>query len=132
MKNFDKAIAQAHLDQLLKEHNIKVTDYSVSSCGYAVWKTRSIKIPKPTNIDRFGVCMHEIKHIIDGKKGTRFEQEFACDIYALEQIVKMGWDTLGWIKRTRWHSLSRIAMAVNRGYHPSKINDEIKDLLQGY
>jgi len=126
---FDKEIAERHLQKLLKEHKIKVIKWSVTSCGRAYWKKRKVKIPKPTNVDRFGVCMHEIKHIIDGKKGKRFEQEFACDMFAREQMILLGFNNgiQNWDKRTNWHCLSRIAMAVNRKMDVEKISINIKE-----
>lgn len=126
---FNKDIAEKHLNELLKSNKIKVEKYSVTSCGYANWSTRSIKIPKPTNTDRFCVALHEVKHIIDGNKGKRFEQEFYADKYAMDQAKSLGFDTSDWEKRMKWHSLSRIAMAHNRGLSLSKVNDEIKSFF---
>jgi len=124
---FDKKIAEQHLNKLLQEYNIKVVKWSVTSSGCAWWNRNEIKIPKPTNSDRFAVCMHEVKHIIDGNKGKRFEQEFACDMYAREQLIFLGFDGVEeWDKRTNWHCLSRIAMAVNRGLNVGKIGEEIR------
>ncbi len=125
---FDQKVAEAHLSKLLQEYDIKVIAWSKTSSGVAWWARGEIKIPKPTNSDRFAVCMHEIKHIIDGKKGKRFEQEFACDMYAREQLILLGFDGVEeWDKRTNWHILSRIAMAVNRGLHVNKIGKEIRE-----
>lgn len=124
---FNKAEAEARIHILMAEHNIKVRAYSTTSCGRAYWKTREIKIPKPTNVDRFCVCLHEIKHIIDGHKGKRFEQEFDCDMYALEGAEAMGYDTTDWRIRMRWHSLSRVAMAINRGLPAAKIPSRIRE-----
>lgn len=124
---FNQQIAEDHLNALLQKHNITVYGWSATSCGRAKWKKREIKIPHPTNADRFGVCMHEIKHIIDGNKGKRFEQEFACDMFAREQMILIGTGGIAeWDKRTNWHCLSRIAMAVNRGLRVNKIGLEIR------
>lgn len=130
---FNKEIAEQHLNKLLKQYKIKVVKWSTTSSGCAWVKKKEIKIPKPTNPDRFGVCCHEVKHIIDGdivngKKAKRFEQEFACDMFAREQMVLI--DTGGiaeWDNRTNWHCLSRIAMAVNRGLNINKIGKEIRE-----
>lgn len=127
---FDKVKAQNHLSKLLKQYKIKVIGYSTTSCGYARWRSREIKIPRPTNTDRFCVCMHEIKHIIDGDKGKRFEQEFDCDMYALLQAKMMAFGIKEWEKRMRWHSLSRIAMAHNRGYDISNLRSDIKSFFK--
>lgn len=128
-ESFNKELAEKHLKKLLRTYKIKVVKWSSSSCGKAYWSKQEVKIPRPTNIDRFCVCMHEIKHIIDGKTGLRFEMEFNCDKYALEQAQELKFDTCGWIKRMKWHSLSRIAMAHNRGLKTEKINDEIREFF---
>lgn len=124
---FNQEIAQQYIDNLIAQHKIKVVQYSVSSCGWANWNTREIKIPHPTNVDRFCVGIHEIKHIIDGNKGNRFQQEFDCDMFALQHAELLGMDTTLWKRRMRWHSLSRIAMAMNRKMLASKIPVYIKE-----
>lgn len=125
--SYNKEIAEGHLNELLTKYSIKVAKYSKSSCGWADWKKREVKIPDPTDVDRFCVCLHEVKHIIDGDLGYRFEQEFACDLYALREAEKLGFDTTDWKIRMRWHSLSRIAMATNRRLPVSKIPSHIKE-----
>ncbi len=115
MKDFNKKEAEEYLNDLLKKYKIKISQRSRSSCGWANWYTNEIKIPFPTDVDRFGVCLHEVKHIIDGDRGKRYQQEFWCDLYALNIIKEFGYDTSDWEKRMRWHVLSRVAMATNRG-----------------
>jgi len=124
---FDKLAAEKHLKTLLKCYKIKVVKYRTTSSGRANCKKKEIQIPHPTNADRFAVCMHEVKHILDGNVGKRFEQEFACDLFARKQMVllKMG-GIEEWDRRMAWHCLSRIAMAVNRGLKISSIPNSIK------
>lgn len=122
---FDKELANKYFNDLLKKYKIKVCGYSVTSSGWANIKKKEIKIPQPTNLDRFGVCLHEIKHIIDGDRGKRYEQEFYCDLFALDIFKELGYETEKWEQRMRWHSLSRIAMAINRGLNIRNINEEI-------
>lgn len=123
---FNKKEAQEYLDKLLKQHKIKVCGYSATSCGRAYIKKREIKIPAPTNIDRFAVCLHEVKHIIDGNNARKFEMEFNCDMFARGILVELGYDIVEWDKKTKWHSLSRIAMAHNRGLNHAAINSDIR------
>ncbi len=122
---FDRKLAEKHLNALLKKHKIGVRAWSTTSCGMAWIKKREIKIPVPTNEDRFGVCMHEICHIIDGNGKTRFEEEFWCDAFAREQMELLGFDIEEWDKRTNWHVLAAIAKAVNNGMSIKKIPAEI-------
>jgi hypothetical protein len=124
--DFDKNFAEKYIKDLLKKYKIKVYKYSVGSSGKAKYKERMVKIPEPTNVDRFGVCLHEVKHILDGGRGRSFEKEFKCDMYALEIIMGLGYDSNEWEKRMRWHTLSRIAMAHNRGLRHDRINQDIR------
>ncbi len=128
---FNQEEAQRHLDHQLKWYGIKVRKWRKTSSGCAHWKSKTIEIPKPTDPDRFGVCMHEIKHIIDGSRGTRFEQEFRCDKYAIDQMELLGFGGIeDWIMRMKWHCLSRIAMAHNRGLDHNKIGKEIREFFK--
>lgn len=126
MITFNKKDAEQYINKLLKKHKIEVYGWSATSCGRAAIKSRKIKIPKPTNVDRFAVCLHEIFHII-GRKGSKsFEKEFYCDMYARGILIELGYDVSAWDKRTKWHILSRIAMAHNRGLNHNSINSEIR------
>lgn len=127
---FDKKLAEKHLKKLLKHYNIHVYEWSKSSCGVAYCDLKRIKIPHPTSVDRFGVCMHEIKHVIDGSGKFSFEDEYNCDKYALEQIRLLGFDgEKEWILRMKFHVLSRIAMAHNRRLDHKNINTEIREFF---
>lgn len=126
---FDKKEAIQYVTALCKKHRIKVVKWSSTSCGQANKKAREIKIPSPTNVDRFAVCLHEIFHIIGRKGSSSFEKEFYCDKYALDTLVELGYATDGWIKRMKWHVLRCLAMAHNRGLNHDKINQEIRDFF---
>jgi len=129
MQPFNKKDAKQYITKLLKKHKIEVYDWSATSCGRAKIKQKKIKIPEPTNVDRFAVCLHEIFHII-GRKGSKsFEKEFYCDMYAKNILIELGYETAAWDKRTKWHILSRIAMAHNRGLNHSNINSEIREFF---
>jgi len=126
MKQFNKAEVEQHINKMLKKHNIEVYGWSSTSSGRAKVKSRKVKIPKPTNIDRFAVCLHEIFHVISKKGSKSFEKEFYCDMYALDTLKQMNLPVDRWIIRMRWHVLSRIAMAHNRGLNHANINQEIR------
>lgn len=129
LKRFDKKQAELHFNKLLKEHKIKVIGWSATSSGRAWKNKREIKVPKPTNIDRYAVCLHEIFHVISRKGSKSFEKEFYCDMYARSVLIEQGYCVIAWDKRIRWHVLSRIAMAHNRGLNHSNIKTEIRDFL---
>jgi hypothetical protein len=126
MKKFDKKHAEEHVNKLLKKHKITVKGYSTTACGRAHKKERWVKIPRPTNIDRFAVCLHEIFHIIGKNTGARFKREFECDMYARQTLIDLGYDHAEWDRRLRWHVLSRIAMAHNRKLNHEKIGQDIR------
>lgn len=127
IKQFDEKQARKRLNYYLRQYKINVIRWRMTSSGKAYVMSNRIEIPQPVNIDRFGVCMHEIKHIIDGHKGARFIEEFDCDMFARNEILAMGWDTTQWDKRMNWHSLYCIAKAHNRKYDVMKLPNEIKD-----
>ena len=116
IEKFDEKQANNILKYYLDKYNIEVLKWSVSSCGRAYWNKNAVKIPRPTDIDRFGVCMHEIKHIIDGNIKPRYVSEFRCDKFALDIIDNLGWENTLFKARMKWHVLSRVAMATNRGH----------------
>ena len=127
---FNQKQAETYLNKLIKQYKIKISERSKISCGWAIWETREIKIPYPSDIDRFGVCLHEVKHIIDGDTGKRYQQEFWCDLYALNILKEFGYNTTEWEIRMRWHILSRVAMATHRGVKvvDKEITDYYKDV----
>lgn len=120
IKNYDEKEATKIIEKYLKQYRIRVVQWSKSSCGLAYYNKDKdgywrIKVPKPTNADRFGVVMHEIYHCIDSfMTKPSYLQEFKCDKFALDILKEMNLDTSVWEKRMKWHVLSRVAMATNR------------------
>jgi len=122
IKKFDKNEATQIMNKYLKQYRIRVIQWSTSSCGFAYYKKDKdgywrIKVPVPSDADRFGVVMHEIYHCIDSFfTKPSYLQEFKCDKFALDRLKEMNLDTSVWEKRMKWHVLSRVAMATNRGH----------------
>lgn len=127
---YKKDVGMKQLQRLLKQHKVTVIAWSVTSCGYAHFKSRKVKIPTPTDIDRFCVCLHEIKHCIDGKLATRFIEEYECEKFAIETAAEFGYDVEEYTERSRRHIIVGIAKAHNRGYDVKKLPQEIKDFCQ--
>jgi hypothetical protein len=128
---FNRQIAENHLVLLLKQYGINVIKWSTTSCGRSNWKEKTIKIPHPTNTDTFCVCMHEIKHIIDGDAGKRYEQEFYADMFAIEQAELLGFETTEYRKRMKRDILISVAMAHNRKFNIDNLNADVKAFLSG-
>ena len=127
---FNRKDAFSIIKSLMNEHNITLEKWSSSSCGRAYLKQRKIKIPKPNNLDRFFVCLHEIKHIIDQRIKPSCLAEFRCDKFALDYCNKLSWTSEMVKARMRWHVLSRVAMATNRKLKlvPSEIECYYNDI----
>lgn len=112
-----------YFDQLQAEceaYGVKVREWSGGSNGLA-YKAGWVKIPKPANEDKLGVAFHEVGHVVlkhcdYGRKSLpRYIQEFEADMWKQASLTDYGLLTERVINRIRWHSLSRLAMAVNRG-----------------
>lgn len=114
------------VNQLLKKHKIKVKKWSTSSCGRAYFQTRMVKIPNPTDVDRFCVCLHEIEHILHGKKGKSYEQEYACEMFAINTAKQHGFNVTGYQERARRYIIMCIAKAHCRGLNVGNIDHQIK------
>jgi hypothetical protein len=128
LEKFNQEKAEERVNSLIKQYKIKVIARSKGSSGYAHFDKNEMKIPYPTNVDRFAVCLHEIHHIIagetqNGKKLKRYEQEFYADMYARNILEEFNYNTTEWDRRTQWQILSRVAMATNRGC--KEVNQEV-------
>ncbi len=123
-----KILAKQKLDSLLLEHGISVATWLETANGYAHFKTKRIGIPKPINIVKFCICLHEIKHVIDGDKWNRiFIQEYHCEKYSIEIAKSLGFDTSGYEKISRGYILMQIAKACGNRYNINDIPEEIKE-----
>ncbi len=122
---FDEKLATKHLNSFLKTYKIKVCKWSVTDCGRAYISKKEIKIPKPTNVIRFCICMHEIKHIIDGNKGKLYQKEFACEKFAIEQAESLGFDCSIYKEIARRYVVMNIAKGFCRGLNLKNIEPEI-------
>lgn len=115
MEQFDRDLAAQYMYQLIKQHRISIIAWNNESRGKAWCNARQIRIPKPLDIDRWGVCLHEIKHIIDGHIRPRYLAEFKCDKYALDIIQAFGYKSAEWEYRMNRHVLEEMAFAHNAG-----------------
>jgi hypothetical protein len=127
---FDKLKAEEHLQKLLKKHNIRVVKWSSTSCGRAWVKERKVKIPHPTNIDRFCVAMHEIGHVVKGasKKNMKlYKSEFIAEMFAIEQAELLGFDCTLYKERARRYIIMNIAKGYCRKLNLETIEQEVKE-----
>lgn len=123
---------QKILDQELKANQVTVVKWSASSCGMAYWNTRTVKIPKPTNIDRLGIGFHEIGHIVLGHGGIYlnkpvWKKEYEAEKWALDKLDFYGIDSTQFRERARRHLIMILAKGHCRRLNFEKVDQEIKD-----
>lgn len=120
------------LDKELKQNNVSVCKWSATSCGEAFWGTRTVKIPKPTNIDRLGICFHEIGHIVLEHDGIYlnkpvWKKEYEAERFALDKLDFYGIDSTEYRERARRHLIMILAKGHCRRLDFNKVDQEIKD-----
>lgn len=124
--NFNSEIAKQHINKLLKHYKIHVRCWSVGSNGGAWVNLKEIKIPHPTDIDRFWIACHEIGHVVRGVDGRLFEYEYAAEMFAMEQCKIYDWDYRQPMERARRYIIMNIAKGHCRGLNLDTISQEIK------
>jgi hypothetical protein len=118
---------EQHINQLLSFYGIRVKKWSKSSCGRAWDCNKTVIIPKPTDIDRFCVCLHEIGHIVNPCKSNKnFEKEYAAEMFAINQCRIAGYDCSDYKERARRYIIMNISKAHARKLNLKTIPDEIK------
>lgn len=123
---------QRIIEEETSKHNINVVGWSRASCGKAYHNSRNIKIPKPVDFDTFGVCLHEIGHVLlghlekDGKIGkTRYIEEFEAEQFAIKKLKEYGKYNKQYEYRAMSYVLYKLAQAKNRGHNMKKVPKEI-------
>ena len=124
---FDSVKAEKHLKMMLKQYRIKVRKWSVTASGRAYFTVNEVKIPKPTDIERFCVGMHEIKHCIDGHWGKLYQSEYACEMFAIEQAELLGFDITEYKERARRYVIMCISKGYCRKLNLTTLDEHIKD-----
>ena len=129
---FDIDWARKYVKKELKFYNIEVYAWSKSDCGLAFVETRKIKIPDPTTINRFLICLHEIAHISRAslhKSMKVYEYEYDCETYAIARGIQLGLDVTDYEEKAKGYVTSCFSKAFNRGLNLDKVNSEIVDWL---
>jgi hypothetical protein len=130
MKKFNSIEAENYIDKLLKFYNIKVRARSKSNSGVAYIEAREVKIPYSTDVVRFGVALHEIKHIIDGCIKPSWLGEWRCEQYAIKEIEKLGFDATDYIQNAKRYMRQIFAKAYNRKANLDKIDKEFLEFTE--
>lgn len=132
--DFDQEIAWEHLNKLVRFYKIDIYKWSVTNCGLAYQKTKNrparIKIPKPTNILRFCIALHEVGHIARGVKGPNYITEYNAEMFAISEAQKLGFDTSEYEEDARFYIIMNINKAFRRKLNLSKIPKEIQDFCK--
>lgn len=124
---FNQQDAIKHIKKLLRHYKIGVKEWSVGSNGRAWVKSKIVKIPIPSDIDRFWIACHEIGHVVKGVDGKLFEYEYIAEMFALEQCKIFNWDYRQPIERARRYVIMNISKGHCRGLNLNSINQEIRN-----
>jgi hypothetical protein len=129
---FNPDWATRYVNEQLALHNIEVISWSKGDCGIAYIQTRQIKIPQPTTINRFLICLHEICHITrqsQHKTMKVYEYEWDCEMWAMQQAMNLRLDIEDYEHRARGWIMHCLCKAYNRGLNLDRANQEILDWL---
>ena len=124
----DYQIYQDEINKLLRFYNITVVQWSKSACGWARKSNRTIKIPPPTTIENFLICLHEIRHITQ-PGGPNYVMEYDAERWAIDYAQKLGFDTKSYERRAKMYVLKNIAKGINRGLRVHRVKPEILNWL---
>jgi hypothetical protein len=130
---FSPDLAEKYLKHLLKHYRIKVRAWSIGSNGRAWHDSREVKIPRPTDIDRFCIAMHELGHIInngDKRRMKLYRSEFIAETYAIKQAADFNWDVTEYRERARWYLIMNVAKGHCRKLNLDSIEDDVRDFCQ--
>lgn len=118
---------KAIVEKELINNNITLHSWSRSSCGWADVRKRELKIPRPYDYDRLGVCFHEIGHIVLNHIGEkpRYIEEYEAEKYAIEKLKEYKAYNKKYELRAIAYVLSKIAQAKNRRMDINKVPHEI-------
>ena len=129
---FDPIWANKYIKKELDFYNIKVVAWSSSDCGLAWPEKREVKIPTPTTLNRFLICLHEIFHVsrFSLHNGMKvYEYEFDCELWTIQKAKTLGFDVEDYEHRARGYITYCLARAYNRGLNLRKANKKIIDWL---
>jgi hypothetical protein len=129
---FDVEWARNFIKKELNFHSIEVIGWNKADCGIAFIETRQVRIPDPTTINRFLICLHEICHISRQsihKSMKVYEYEYDCEMYAIRVGLGLGLDIQDYEHRAKGYVTYCFCKAFNRNLRLDKANIEIIDWL---
>jgi len=127
---FNKDIAESYINKLLNHYKIKVVSWSKTDCGRAWVSSKEVKIPKPTNLMRFCIALHEIGHIVEDATKSKmklYQSEYKAEQFAIREAKSLGFDTTEYEKNARGYVTMCIAKGHARKLNLDKIEPNIKD-----
>jgi len=92
---------------LLRKYDIKVLKwFKTTNCtAYAFIDHREVMIPEPKSLKAFLFCLHEIGHIITGKKKYNFLMEYHAEMFAITEAMKYGFYSESYVKGAKKYVL---------------------------
>lgn len=120
-------------ESIASQHNISWYYYKSKKAGGLSYEDkRLVKCPKPLDIERFAIGLHEIAHIlIEFHPRTKsYRKEYECELWALNKIKKLGFSVPQTvINRTKRYVAYSVQEAIHRGLKTldADVRDFIKD-----
>jgi hypothetical protein len=92
---------------------------------------KEVLIPKPTDIYKFMVCLHEIGHCVKGLRKLFHVEEYVAECWAIATAKKYGIESTMYEKKAASDLIKAIKSDIAAGkIHLHKINPEIKSWIK--
>lgn len=122
--DYDPEFGWMYIQEMCKKHKIKIhKEFYKQPRGTAWCSSRLIKIPYPKDVECFGICIHEIKHIFDGCDGETYMKEFECEMHTINFLKEMHYPYWQYQKHAGWYVLYHLSKKWNK--HEFEIPMEI-------
>ena len=122
---------EAIFNDELRKHNITVRQYRTRCNGRAYYKKREISCPHPKSVVSLYICLHEVGHIVEGKRPTVMESEVVAEQYAVRRLRALGMRVpLKVIKRTKRYVAMKVYRARKRGLQ--SVPASVRAFLRGW
>jgi hypothetical protein len=115
---------------LCKKHGIICEKVFDTDEGLAYISQRRIRIPKKIDsVLKFMTSLHEIGHIVNGKKRHRFYEEYLSEKYAIETARKYNIKSNKYVKTSKIYIRYYLSVAWNKGLKHQNIPKEVEKFI---
>lgn len=120
------------IKKICREYDIQIDPkrYRSPFEGTAYFDERLIKIPNITNLHSFMIALHEIGHIVEGRRKFIYLTEYVAERWAINKAKELGIDCSDYKICARNFIISHLAEEHNRGWlNLAFVSKEIKDFI---